>query len=98
ALAQPGRQLAVDLVQDRFRQEAAGDARLVGDDDDSEPRPVERADGVDRPGKERDARARIEVADVLDHRAVAIEKNSGIQRACRAAPTTAATPMRRMPR
>ena len=69
--------LPVHLVDDRLGEEPARDARLVGDHDDAQAGAVERADRVDAPGIELDTLGPIEVADLLDERAVAIEKDGG---------------------
>ena len=88
------------LVDHRFGEEPARDAGLVRDEDDAEAGAVERANRVDRPGIERQALDAIEIADLLDDRAVAIEEDgaglTGGHIIRLAAAATAATEMPRM--
>src|SRR4029077_13533346 len=69
--------VAVDLFNSRFGKESSRDSRLVGHHHHMQTGPVERAHGVDRPGIEGDALDTIEVADLLDDRAIAVEEHSG---------------------
>src|SRR5205809_138790 len=72
--------------------------RLVRHDDDEEAGAIQGADRVDGPGKERDVLEAVQVMDVLDHRAVAIEKDGWSHKVRRAATRTDPTSMPRMQR
>jgi len=91
-------EVAVRLLDERFREEPPRHPRLVGDDDDGESAAIEGTDGVDGPGKQRDSIEAIEIADVFDQRAVAIQKDCGFHKLLRAAARTVATSMPRMHR
>ena len=67
--------VAVDLVDDRFGEEAARHARLVRHHDDAEPARFSARMASMVHGIERDALQAIEIADLLDDRAVAIEEH-----------------------
>ncbi len=69
------RHVAMDFVHHGFGEESARHARLVGHEDDAEAGAIEAADGVDRPRIQLDPLHAIEVADLLDQRAVAVEKH-----------------------
>ena len=73
-LGEHRRHVPVHVVHDRFGEEPARDARLIGDHHDGQARAIERADGVDRPRVELDALGAIEVSHFFDDRAVAIQK------------------------
>ena len=91
-------EVAVRLLDERFREEPPRHPRLIGDDDDDEAGAIEGADGVDGPWKQRDPIQAIEIADVFDQRAVAIQKDCGFHKLLRAAARTVATSMPRMHR
>src|SRR5262245_5641195 len=95
---EPRAETTVRLLDERFREEAPRHPRLVGDDDDDESAAVEGADGVDGPRKQRNPIETIEIADVFDQRAVAIQKDCGFHKLLRAASRTVATSMLRMHR
>ena len=69
------------------RDDAAGDAGLVGDDDDREAGAVEHAHGVDAEGEEHQPLEAIEVAGLFDEGPVAIQEHGAascaVARACR---------------
>jgi hypothetical protein len=71
----PALDRGVRLRDERFGEEPAGDAGLVRDDDDRQAGPIEEPDRVDSKGKKLQALYRIELAGLLDERAVAIEKH-----------------------
>jgi len=89
---------AVRLVHERFDEKRSRDARLIRDHHDRQAGAVERADGVDAPRIEGEPLDSREVRDVLDDRAVAIEKHRGLHSILRAASTTAAGRTPRMQR
>ena len=66
---------AVHPIHHRFREESAGDPRLVRDHDDGDAGVVERANRVGGKRIENDAVGTIEIADLFDQRAVPIEKD-----------------------
>jgi hypothetical protein len=88
----------VRLADERFVELAARNPRLVRNDNDREAGAVEHANRVDGPGIERHAAQRIEIADILDHRAVAIEKDRRFHEVRRVEASTAATSIPRMHR
>ena len=90
--------VAMRVFDERLSEEPARDTRLVGHDHDGQAGAIQGADRIDGPRIELDAIDGVEVADVHDHRAVAIEEHGRPHRVLRAAPTTAATPMPRMQR
>src|ERR687887_510687 len=65
-----GRQALVDaagrFVDESLRQDAARDARLIGDDDDRQPRAIQRANHIDAPRKKYDLIEMAEEPDVFD--------------------------------
>ena len=65
----------VQLLDHRLGEESARDAGLVGHHHHPHAGAVQRADGVDGPGIELDAIRPIEIADLFDQRAVAIEEH-----------------------
>ena len=83
--AQPAIDLAWTCVQERLVDDAAPDGGLVGDDDRREAGALEQAECVGGPRKQRQLLEAIEVAALLDDRAVAIEKDcrSLMTRDCR---------------
>ncbi len=66
-------------VDDRLGEEPAGHTRLVRDQYNGKAGSVEHADRVDRPRKQLDAFRSIEVADLLDDGAVAVEENGAFE-------------------
>ena len=75
---QAGRQLTMNVVEERLVDDAAGNCGLVRDDDQGVAGPLEQAQRVRRPGKHGEQLHPIEVAPLLDERAVAIKKDGGI--------------------
>jgi hypothetical protein len=69
------REVGVYALHHGLVEQATRDAGLIGDQDRSEARAIQRADGGHREGKERDASGAIEIADFFDDRAVAIEED-----------------------
>ncbi len=67
--------MAVHAFDDRFAEEPARDARLVRDHHDAQPGSVERAHRVDAPRIQGDALDAIEIADLFDERAVAVDEH-----------------------
>ena len=67
--------LTVHGVDEVLIDDSATDRRLVRDHDCREPRPLQQSQGVDRPWEQRQMVESIEVATLLEERAVAIEKN-----------------------
>jgi hypothetical protein len=75
ASLEDGSQVPVYPLDHRFGEISAGDAGLVRDDDHAKAGVIERTDRIDRPGIERHLVEASQVADVLDERAVSIEKH-----------------------
>src|SRR3954463_1566764 len=84
------------LLDDRLGEEAARHARLIGHHDHADAGAVERPDRTAAPGVQLHALRPIEVADLLDDRAVAIDKGRRVHGCDRAAAMTAPTEMPRM--
>ena len=72
---QPRVERAMHLVQKRLVDDAAADRRLVGDDHGGEAGALQQPKGVGGPGKHGEQIEAIEIAALLDERAVAIEKH-----------------------
>ena len=72
---QPAIDLAMDGANEGLLDDSAPDGGLVRDHDRRESRPLDQSQCVDRPRKQRQLLEAIEVAALLDDRAVAIEKN-----------------------
>jgi hypothetical protein len=97
------RDMAVHLVDDRLGEEPTRDARLIRHHHHGQTRAVERTHGVDRPGIEGDALDAIQVADLLDDRAISVEEHGATRgrhgtafqshNARRTAVNTASTPI-----
>ena len=68
------------VVQERLVDDAAGDRRLIGDDDRGEAGALEQPQRVGRPREDVEELEPIEVAALLDERAVTIEKHGGRRR------------------
>ena len=66
-------------VHQRFREETASHAGLIGDDDDWQLRIVQLANGARGKGKHTKSAGVIQVADFFGDGAVAIEKDGGTQ-------------------
>jgi hypothetical protein len=90
----------VDVVDDGFGEETPRQTGLIAHHHDGKAGPIQRADGGNRPRKERDAFGAIEVPDFFDERAVAVEEDRTLERLrhdiCRAAASTSAAPTPRM--
>ena len=70
-------EVTVNVLDDRLTEKAASHARLIRDHYHAQPRAIQRAHGVDAPRIQRHAIDAIQIADLLDERAVAIEKDGG---------------------
>src|SRR5262245_10428199 len=75
--AQPG-QVRVSLTEKFFRQHALRDAVLARHDHNFISRAIQQAYGIEGVRKGLQALEAIEVSDVLDHRSVTIDKDSGV--------------------
>ena len=75
AVGQQPLDVRVHRVDHRLGEEPAGDAGLVRHHHDAQAGPVERPDRVDALRVQLDALGPIEIADLLDERAVAIEEH-----------------------
>ena len=76
ALLECGSHPCVEIRDERLRVETKADASLIGRDAHDKPGPIEQADRVGRPRKPPQVVETAEVADLFDHRAVAVEKHS----------------------
>jgi len=72
---QPTIDLAMDGANEVLLDDSAPDGGLVRDHDRRESRPLDQSQCVDRPRKQRQLLEAIEVAALLEDRAVAIEKD-----------------------
>jgi hypothetical protein len=70
--------MAMHCVDDRFGKKSARDARLIRDDHDADVGLVQGADRADGPWIQLHALRSIEVSDLLDERAIAIQEDSGL--------------------
>ncbi len=70
----------VDIVQQRFREIAAGHAGLIGDDDHGYTRLIQAADGLGRKRKHTKTVEMIQVADFFGDGAITIKEDGGAER------------------
>lgn len=63
------------LGHERFVEEAAGDPCLVGHDDQREARALEHPQGVHGVGEDLEALQPVEVTDLFDEGAIAVEEH-----------------------
>src|SRR5262245_6756139 len=76
---QARRDVSMRFGDERFLENPAGDARLIGDNDDGKIRAVQQPDRIDAIGKEHETLQAIEVTGLFEQRAVAIKKHGGLR-------------------
>jgi hypothetical protein len=67
--------VAVCLANEGLLENPAGNASLVGHDDDRKPGAIQQSNGIDAVRKEHETIETIEVARLFDERAVTVEKH-----------------------
>ena len=95
AAGELGGEVRVHVADERLAEQPARDAGLVGDHDEGEAGPAQQAERVGRPRVEGHLIEAIEVADVVDERAIPIEEDCWCHRCLATASTTSAASIRR---